>query len=146
MDVDRIRTASHRIGEPAGVQNVVGRERVPADDPPGLPNADLRSSCGDARAFETRNALAKELQQLHYLQTRFYFGARQIVGVERIDIRNARHVDRHFIGIRRDEEGYDFSRDIDDAVAAASSHNAYRPATAVSDVAVRLLISNDERI
>ena len=64
--------------------------------------------------FESRHALAEKTQQLHHLQARLDFGARQIVRIERIDVGDARHVDGHFVGIRRDEKRYQLARNVDD--------------------------------
>ena len=75
--------------------------------------ADLGRGRGDARVRETGNALAKERDQPHRLPARFDLRARQIVGIERIDVDDARHVHRHFVGIRRDEERDEFARHVD---------------------------------
>ena len=100
-------------------KHVVARQRVASDDAARFANADLRAGRRDARVRESRHAVAKELQQLHRLQPRFDFGAREVVGIERIDVDDARHVHRHFVGIRRDEERDQLARHVDDAVCAA---------------------------
>ena len=69
VHVDRIRAARHGIVETPRLQNVVARQRVAADDAARFANADLGSGCRDPRARESRHAQAKELQQLHCLQT-----------------------------------------------------------------------------
>ena len=118
MNVDRIRAARDRIVETARFEHVVARERVAPDDATRFADADLRAGRGDARARKAGNALPEERQQLHHLEASFDFGARQVVGIERIDFDDARHVDGHFVGIRRDEERDEFARNVDDAVAA----------------------------
>ena len=116
VDVDRIGAARDRVVEVPRLQHVVARQRVASHDAPRLANADLRSGRRQTRVLEARHALAKELEQLHHLQPRLDLGARQVVGIERIDVDDARHVDRHFVGIGRDEERDELARHVDDAV------------------------------
>ena len=73
------------------------------------------------------HARAKKLEQLHHLQPRLDFGAGEIVGIERIDVDDARHVDRHFVGIGRDEKRDDLARNVDDAVGARLAPQRVKP-------------------
>ena len=120
VHVNGIRAARDGVVEAPGLQNVVSRQRVPADDAPRFANPHLRARCRDPRARETRHAPSKELQQLHRLQTRFDFGPRQVIGIERIDVDDARHVDGHLVGIRRDKKRDKFARNVDEPICARS--------------------------
>ena len=50
------------------------------------------------------------------LQARIDFGSREILGIERIHVDDPRHVDRHFVGIGRNEERDQLARHVDERV------------------------------
>ncbi len=118
VQIDWIGAARNRVVELARLQNVLARERVPADYPSRLADADLRAGSGDARIFEARHELSKELPKLHGLQTRFHLGAGQVFGVERIDVDDARHVDGNLVGIGGDEKRDELARHVDEPLIA----------------------------
>ena len=98
VNVDRIRAASDGIVEHAPLEDIGARKRVFADDSPRFAHPDLRCSGSNARVREARDAPAKERHNPHRLCACFDLGPRQIVGIERVDVDDARHVHRDFHG------------------------------------------------
>ena len=109
-------------------------KRVAPDDAARFANADLRAGRGDARVLESRHALAKELAASCIACRRASTSARvRSIGIERIDVDDARHVHRHLVGIGRDEKRDELRAECRRARRRALAPTARRdPATAVS--------------
>ena len=116
VDIDRIAAAGHAVGKRAGVQQIVPRQLVLADDPAALANADLGGHHRQAAARETGHALLEETQQRHGLAARLNLGARRIVGIQRVEADDPRHVDGDFIAVRPPEQAHELARDVDLAI------------------------------
>ncbi len=69
----------------------------------------------------------KNVEQFHHLRARFDLGARQIVGIERIDVDDARHVHGNLVRIRRDEERDELARNVNGAARLRGAPSLVQP-------------------
>src|SRR5579862_6494561 len=93
VDVDRVRAAGDRVVERAAGQDIVAREGVLADDAARLANANLRRGGRKARMLKPRDVAPEEVEKLHRLRAGFHLRAREVVGIQGIDVDDASHVD-----------------------------------------------------
>ena len=118
MNVDRVGAARDRVVEGACAEHVVARQGEGSDDAARFANADLGRGRGEPRVREAGHVAPEEGHQLHRLPPALHLGPRQIVGIERIDADDARHVDADLVGIRADEELDQLARHVDLAAFA----------------------------